>query len=167
MRNYNGDGISFQQSNDVTVSRCVSEDNTSLGIHPGSGSRPTVRGCAARNNGEDGLFLCWRVRHGLFEDNALEANGRYGISIGHKDTDNLFRHNQIRGNKEEGVYFRQETLGMAGHRNRLENNVIENNGLSGEVAGVRIRGETKDVVLKSNVIRTRDPPRPGARSLES
>ncbi len=158
VRNYNGDGISFQQSNDVTVSGCVSDGNTSLGIHPGSGSqRPTVRGCTARNNGEDGLFLCWRVRHGLFEQNVLEANGRYGISIGHKDSDNLFRHNQVRGNKEEGVYFRQESLGMAGHRNRLENNVIENNGLSGEVAGIRIRGETHDVVLKGNVIRDTRP----------
>jgi hypothetical protein len=111
----------------------------------------------ARNNGEDGLFLCWRVRHGVFEQNVLEANGRYGISIGHKDTDNLFRHNQVRGNKEEGVYFREESLGMAGHRNRLENNVIEDNGLSGEVAGIRIRGEAKDVVLKSNVIRDTRP----------
>jgi len=158
VRNYNGDGISFQQSNDVTVSRCVSEGNTSLGIHPGSGSqRPTVRGCTARNNGEDGLFLCWRVRHGLFEQNVLEANGRYGISIGHKDTDNMFRRNLVRGNKGEGAYFREEGLGMAGHRNRLENNVIEDNGLAGEVAGIRIRGETKDVVLKSNVIRDTRP----------
>jgi hypothetical protein len=158
VRNYNGDGISFQQSNDVTVSRCVSEGNTSLGIHPGSGSqRPTVRGCTARNNGEDGLFLCWRVRHGVFEENVLEANGRYGISIGHKDTDNLFRHNQVCSNKEEGVYFRQESFGMAGHRNRLENNVIEDNGLSSEVAGVRIRGEAKDVVFKGNVIRDTRP----------
>jgi len=158
VRNYNGDGISFQQSNDVTVSHCVSENNASLGIHPGSGSqRPTVRGCVARNNGQDGLFLCWRVRHGVFEENVLEANGRYGISIGHKDSDNLLRHNQVRGNKEEGVYFRNESLGMAGHRNRLENNLIENNGLRGEVAGIRIRGQTRGVVLKNNVIRDTRP----------
>jgi polygalacturonase len=154
VRNYNGDGISFQQSNDVTVEHCVSENNASLGLHPGSGSqRPTVRGCVARNNGDDGLFLCWRVRHGLFEENVLEGNGRYGISIGHKDSDNLLRHNQVRGNHEDGVYFRNETLGMAGHRNCLEANVIENNGVKTPVAGVRIRGETKGVTLKSNIIR--------------
>ncbi|MHC4282337.1 MAG: right-handed parallel beta-helix repeat-containing protein, partial [Planctomycetota bacterium] len=35
VRNYNGDGISFQQSNDVTVLDCICEDNASLGIHPG------------------------------------------------------------------------------------------------------------------------------------
>ena len=45
MRGYNGDGISFQQSNDVTVVDCISEDNTDLGFHPGSGSqRPVLRG---------------------------------------------------------------------------------------------------------------------------
>jgi hypothetical protein len=83
VRNYHGDGISFQQSNDVEVRSCVSEDNTGLGLHPGSGSqRPIVRECVARRNGEDGLFLCWRVRHGLFEKNILENNGRFGISIG-------------------------------------------------------------------------------------
>jgi hypothetical protein len=158
VRNYNGDGISFQQSNDATVSRCVSENNTSLGIHPGSGSqRPTVRGCVARNNGEDGLFLCWRVRHGVFDQNVLESNGRYGISIGHKDTDNVLRHNQVRGNKRDGVCFRDESLGMAGHRNLLEQNVIENNGLAGEVAGIRIQGETKEIVLKNNLIRDTRP----------
>jgi hypothetical protein len=59
VRNYNGDGLSFQQSNDVLVEDCVSEGNAGLGMHPGSGSqRPVVRGCIARNNGEDGLFLC-------------------------------------------------------------------------------------------------------------
>jgi hypothetical protein len=111
----------------------------------------------ALNNGGDGLFLCWRVRHGLFEDNVLEGNARNGISIGHKDTDNLLRNNQVRNNAEEGVYFRDESLALAGHRNRLENNLIENNGQKKEVAGVRIRGATRDVVLKNNRIRDTRP----------
>src|ERR1051325_6125198 len=129
VRNYHGDGISFQQSNDVLVQGCVSEDNAGLGLHPGSGSqRPIVRECTARRNGEDGLFLCWRVKHGLFERNILENNGRYGISIGHKDTDNLLQNNQVRSNQQDGVFFRNEAEGMAGHRNRLENNVIQNHG---------------------------------------
>ncbi len=153
-RNYNGDGISFQQSNDVTVIDCICEDNASLGIHPGSGSqRPVVRGCIARRNGTDGLFLCWRVRHGLFEDNTLEENGQFGISIGHKDSDNIFARNLIRLNRQDGVCFRNESLGMAAHRNRLEENVIENNGAGGQAAGIRIRGQTNDLVFKNNVIR--------------
>ncbi|MBI2929728.1 MAG: right-handed parallel beta-helix repeat-containing protein [Verrucomicrobia bacterium] len=154
VRNFNGDGISFQQSNDVLVERCTSEGNTSLGLHPGSGSqRPTVRACVARHNGEDGLFLCWRVRHGVFEENLLEANGRFGISIGHKDSDNLLRRNQVRLNEEAGVCFRNESVGMAGHRNRLEENVIENNGVKKEAPGIRVRGETKDLQFTGNVIR--------------
>ncbi|MHC4680251.1 MAG: NosD domain-containing protein [Planctomycetota bacterium] len=158
VRNYNGDGISFQQSNDVTVIDCVSEGNASLGIHPGSGSqRPRVRNCIARNNGTDGLFLCWRVRHGLFADNLLEANGRFGISIGHKDSDNLLRSNVVRSNHQDGVFFRNETLGMAAHRNCLEDNVIENNGAGGQAAGIRIRGQTHDLVFRNNVIRDTRP----------
>ena len=154
VRNFHGDGISFQQCNDVTVLACVSQGNVGLGLHPGSGSqRPAVRECIARNNGEDGLFLCWRVKHGVFEKNLLEGNGRFGISIGHKDTDNLLRDNQVRGNHEDGVFFRNETEGMAGHRNRLENNVIENNGTKSDVAGIRVRGETRDLILKNNIIR--------------
>lgn len=154
VRRYNGDGISFQQSNDVTVSGCRCEDNAQLGFHPGSGSqRPTVRDCVARNNGTDGLFLCWRVRHGLFENNLLEGNGRYGISIGHKDTDNLLQRNRVLGNGRDGVYFRDESFGMAAHRNRLKENVIENNGSEGEAAGIRIRGETEGLVLENNTIR--------------
>jgi parallel beta-helix repeat protein len=159
VRNFNGDGISFQQSNDVLVENCISEGNAGLGLHPGSGSqRPTVRGCIARRNGEDGLFLCWRVRHGLFEKNILEDNGRFGISIGHKDTDNLLQENEVRGNHEDGVFFRNESEGMAGHRNRLEKNLIENNGAHGEAAGIRVRGETRELVFRNNIIRdTRQP----------
>jgi len=159
VRNYNGDGISFQQSNDVLVENCVSENNRGLGLHPGSGSqRPVVRGCIARHNGEDGLFLCWRVRHGLFEKNLFEDNGRFGISIGHKDTDNLLQENEVRGNHEEGVFFRNEAEGMAGHRNRLERNVIENNGVQNNTAGIRVRGETHDLVFRKNIIRDTRPP---------
>ncbi len=150
VRNYNGDGISFQQSNDVIVEDCVSEDNAALGLHPGSGSqRPTVRRCIARRNGTDGLFLCWRVRHGLFEDNLLEENGQFGISIGHKDSDNLFRRNTSRLNKQNGLFFRNETLGMAPHRNHFEDNTIENNG----GAEIRIRGEVNDLEFVANTIR--------------
>ncbi len=154
VRNYHGDGISFQQSNDVTVADCVSEDNTDLGFHPGSGSqRPVVRNCLARRNGTDGLFLCWRVRHGVFENNRLEANGRFGISIGHKDSDNLLRGNHVSGNGSNGVFFRDETMGMSPHRNRLKANVIEDNGRESGTAGIRIQGEPSGLIFEDNVIR--------------
>ena len=154
VRDYHGDGISFQQSNDVTVVDCISEGNSHLGFHPGSGSqRPVLRGCLARSNGTDGLFLCWRVRHGTCEDNRLEDNGRFGISIGHKDSDNLLRGNIVAGNGSNGVFFRNESAGMAPHRNRLEDNVIEDNGRDSGTAGIRIRGVPSGLRFEGNVIR--------------
>lgn len=154
VRDYNGDGISFQQSNDVTVEGCTSEGNADLGLHPGSGSqRPTVRDNLSRCNGTDGLFLCWRVRHGVFEGNRLEDNGRYGISVGHKDSDNLLRGNRIARNAENGVFFREEEPGMSPHRNRLERNVIEDNGRGAGTAGIRVRGEPSGLIFEGNIIR--------------
>ncbi|GAC1471589.1 MAG: hypothetical protein NVSMB9_17910 [Isosphaeraceae bacterium] len=154
VRNYHGDGISFQQSNDVTVTACVSEDNADLGFHPGSGSqRPVLRDCLARRNGTDGLFLCWRVRHGVFENNRLEANGRFGISIGHKDSDNLLSGNRVTRNGSNGIFFRDEAGGMSPHRNRLKDNLIEDNGRESGTAGIRIAGEPSGLSFEDNVIR--------------
>jgi hypothetical protein len=42
---------------------------------------------------------------------------------------------------------------MAGHRNRIERNVIENNGSKDEAAGIRVRGATRDLLFRNNVIR--------------
>lgn len=156
---YNGDGISFQQSNDVVVRHCLSENNAELGLHPGSGSqRPRISNCIARDNGTDGLFLCWRVRHGEFLENRLENNGRFGISIGHKDSDNLLKQNVVRLNHSNGIFFRNETLGMGPHRNRLVENLIENNGTDSGTAGIRIRGEVNELVFINNTIRDTRPP---------
>ena len=146
-RNYNGDGISFQQSNHVVLEECTARGNAQLGLHPGSGSgTPTIRQCLTEGNGSIGLFLCWRVKHGVFEDNRIRNNGGAGISIGHKDTDNVFRRNEIRNNKRYGIHFRNETEPMAGHRNHIENNIIRDNG----VAGIRIDGETHDITIVNN-----------------
>ena len=153
VHDYNGDGFSFQQSNNISIENCVSHHNAGLGFHPGSGSqRPTIRNNAAYENNDDGLFLCWRVRHGTFEGNELRGNGRYGISIGHKDSDNLLRGNTVIGNANHGVYFRDEPEYTGGHRNRLEGNKICNNGTNGKGSGIYIDGETNDTVIVGNEI---------------
>jgi parallel beta-helix repeat protein len=93
----------------------------------------------------------------VFEKNLLENNGQFGISIGHKDSDNLLQENIVRANDLDGVFFRNETIGMAGHRNQLINNIIENNGRKEPSAGIRVRGETNGLIFKNNTIRdTRD-----------
>ncbi len=64
-RNNNGDGISWQVGHDVTVENCTSENNASLGLHPGSGSqRPIMRGNTIKRN-DIGVFFCWGVKCGL------------------------------------------------------------------------------------------------------
>ncbi|MCY3021469.1 MAG: right-handed parallel beta-helix repeat-containing protein [Planctomycetota bacterium] len=156
VRDCSGDGIAFQVSDDVTVADCACEHNASLGLHPGSGSqRPVVRGNRSVGNGGDGLFVCWRVKHGLFEQNEISANKGYGISIGHKDTDNLFRGNAITGNGKAGVLFRDESEPMGAHRNVFEVNTILDNGAAETPrarAAIMVLGHTHDLVFRGNKI---------------
>jgi hypothetical protein len=126
--NYSGDGISFQQSNDVRVEDCVVERCAGYGLHPGSGSqRPVVVSCRAVENDDDGFFFCWRVRGGVAEGNWLENNGGHGMSIGHKDTDNVIRGNTLIGNRRGGMLWRGESEPMAAHRVTFENNTVRDN----------------------------------------
>ncbi len=149
VHDYNGDGISFQQSNDVAVEGCVVQRCAGLGLHPGSGSqRPTVRNCRVMENGDDGFFFCWRVRGGVAEGNWLENNGGYGMSIGHKDSDNVVRRNTIIGNKRGGVYWRAELEPMAAHRITFENNTVRDN----DGWGLFVDGETHGTIIRGNVI---------------
>jgi len=160
-RNYNGDGISFQVCHDVVVENCHSHDNADLGVHPGSGAqRPILRGNRLERNGI-GLYWCWGVKFGLAEGNRIEQNRQFGISIGHADTDNLMRNNEIIGSGEVGVLFRDDARGRDfwPNRNRLENNRIVDSG--GETGiGIDMRGKVRDVRIASNTIReTRGPAR--------
>lgn len=159
---YNGDGISFQQSNDVFISHCESAGNAALGLHPGSGSqRPLILDCHSHHNDRIGLFFCWRVRHGRFRRLRLEANGEYGISIGHKDTDNLFEDCVSTANGRYGIYFRPESEPMAGHRNTFVRCTVSDNGSSEAGAGVRVEGATRDTALIDCTIAGSDRQRVG------
>jgi parallel beta-helix repeat protein len=152
-RNYNGDGISFQITDNVQVLNCESYGHTGFGVHPGTGSpRALVKGCRIHDNAKVGLFLCWRVRHGHFEDNVIENNGLYGISIGHKDTDNLFTHNTVTGNGFSAVYFRKESLKNSGHRNTFRDNTIANNGDAKNGYGFYVEPYAGDILIANNRI---------------
>ena len=153
-RNYNGDGISFQICHDVVVENCHSHDNTDLGVHPGSGSqRPIIRGNTLERNSQ-GIFWCWGVKYGLAENNIIDDNKLYGISIGHNDTDNVMRNNQIRNSGKFGILFRDENRGLDfwANRNVIEHNLIENSG-DDDGAGIEVTGETKDIRLIGNTIK--------------
>ncbi|MGA3324201.1 MAG: right-handed parallel beta-helix repeat-containing protein [Terriglobia bacterium] len=157
-RNYNGDGLSWQISHDVLVEDCHSHDHTGVGLHPGSGSqRSIIRGNRLVDN-DQGLFWCWGVRWGLAEKNIIEGNRRYGISIGHRDTDNVIRDNDVRSSGEVGIFFRKEPeAAFQGNRNLIEKNRIL--GLTQDRGiGIDIQGQTKSVTIAGNEIRETQAP---------
>lgn len=148
-RNYHGDGISWQVCHDVVVENCLSENHSGLGLHPGSGSqRPVMRNNTLRGNGI-GIFFCWGVKHGVAEKNRLLGN-RVGISIGHRDTDNLIAGNTIQGSAETGLLFRPEPgPAFAGHRNRILGNTFIDNSPAGAPV-IDIQGPTQSITLSDN-----------------
>jgi len=139
---------------DVEVDQCYSHGNADLGIHPGSGSqRPLIHDCRIERNGI-GLFWCWGVKYGLADGNRIIDSSKYGISIGHNDTNNVMRNNEIIGSGKVGILFRDDARGTDfwPNHNVVEDNRIENSGGPDGIA-IDIRGKTKDVRLARNIIR--------------
>jgi hypothetical protein len=157
-RNYNGDGISWQICHDVVVEQCQSHDNAGLGLHPGSGSqRPIIRDNRLERN-DLGLYFCWGVKQGVAEKNYIADNRSYGISIGHRDTDNLIRDNDVLRSGKVGVLFRPERgKAFAPHRNRVDNNRIVDSGAEKGI-GIDVQGQVESIQLSKNTLReTRGP----------
>ena len=149
-RNYNGDGYSFQVCDDIRFQNCQAINNADLGFHPGSGSqRPVFRSCKSRGNSQ-GIFFCWSVSDGLAENCILSGNRRYGISIGHRDTDNIIRGCKIESNGEVGILFRKEDNEFrCGSRNLIENCMIRDNGTKKTGFGIDIQGKTEDITVRN------------------
>jgi hypothetical protein len=149
--------MSWQICHDVLVENCHSHDHAGLGLHPGSGSqRPIMRNNKVERN-EIGIFFCWGVRFGLAEHNTIEDIRTSGISVGHRDTDNLIRDNTILRSGKVGILFRDERQEFAPHRNRCERNRIVDSGPSDGI-GIDVRGQTECITLAHNEIReTRQP----------
>lgn len=159
VREYNGDGISFQICHDVVVENCDLVNNADLGVHPGSGSqRPRI----ANNRISDstyGIFFCWGVKYGLAEANTI-SRCNYGVSIGHHDDENLIINNDITASPVNGLCFRPERgEGFTAKGNRFENNRITDSGGDAGIA-VDVQGVTANNSLVRNTIReTRGPAR--------
>jgi parallel beta-helix repeat protein len=155
-QNHNGDGYSFQVCDDIQFQNCRALNNADLGFHPGSGSqRPVFRNCTSKGNSQ-GIYFCWSVSDGLAEDCTLSENTRYGISIGHRDTNNLINNCTMERNGEVGVLFRNEGVEFrAGHRNRIENCTIRDTGKDKPGIGIDIQGKTQDITIRNtNVANT-------------
>jgi len=156
VRNFYCDGIVWGISHDVLVEDCDLHDGVRLAIHSGSGSqRSIVRGNKVRHCGE-GVYFCWGAQHGLYERNVIE-DCSYGMTLGHSDSDNLIRDNDIRRSGEAGIHFRGGNKAFAPHRNRIEQNRIIDSGGEKGVA-IDINGETESVtVIKNELRETREP----------
>jgi len=155
VNDFNGDSFSWQITENITLRECEAAGGNGLGFHPGTGSdHSVVEKCVSHDNQGDGIFLCWRVQNGVFRNNTVYSNGDNGISIGHQDTDNIFENNRIFENAHHGVLFRDETEQNSGHRNSFTNNVVEDNGIKQESAGFSIGGETHDIQIARNRIRS-------------
>ena len=153
VRDFNGEGITWQITENVTVKNCEISGCSNMGLHPGTGSPNSL---IEGNNSHDnsvGMFICWRVHHSIVKDNQFHNNSDCGISTGHKDTDVVFINNHIYENGGDGVYFRNEDLKNSPHRNSFINNVVENNGTVNGGYGFYFSGNATDVLLEENIIR--------------
>jgi hypothetical protein len=157
VKDFNGEGISWQITENVTVRNSEISGSGNIGLHPGTGSPlSTIENNDVHHNEVDGLFICWRVHHSLVKGNKFHDNGRYGICTGHKDTDVLFESNHIYNNGSDGIHLRGEREANAPHRNTFLNNIIENNGVDGGGYGFSVNSPAKDLVLRQNIIRDTD-----------
>ena len=96
-----------------------------------------------------GIFFCWSVSDGLAENCVLSENSRYGISIGHRDTDNIIRQCTIERNGQVGILFRKEANEFrSGSRNKIENCIIRDNGINEQGIGIDIQGKTGDIAVQ-------------------
>jgi hypothetical protein len=147
-QNYNGDGFSFQVCDDIRFLNCKAINNSDLGFHTGSGSQRSVfQKCLSRGNSE-GIYFCWSVSDGLAENCVLSENSRYGISIGHRDTDNIIRQSTIERNGQIGILFRKEANEFrSGSRNKIENCIIRDNGSKEQGIGIDIQGKIRDITV--------------------
>ena len=151
-RDNNSDGISYQVCDDVVVEGCRCLDNTDLGIHAGSGSQRTRVMGNTITGGSVGFFFCWGVRHGVVSDNTIQ-DANVGISIGHRDTDNLIQRNTVTGSKQHGILFREHPIGRRDpHRNVFEDNAILDCGARGDCVAIEMLGTARGVTLRGNRI---------------
>ena len=154
VKDFNGEGISWQITENVSVTNSEISGSGNTGLHPGTGSPfSVIANNNVHHNDVDGLFICWRVYQSEVSGNQFHDNGRFGICTGHKDVDVLFENNHIFSNKSDGIHFRGERESNAPHRNTFINNIIEDNGTKEGGYGFSINSPAKDLVLKENTFK--------------
>ncbi len=154
VKDFNGEGITWQTTENVTVQNCEIEGCTNMGMHPGTGSpKSRILNNNSHNNAVDGMYICWRAHHSIVRGNQFHNNGRFGICTGHKDSEIIFEDNHIYENGSEGVNLRMEIPRNSPHNNTFVNNIIENNGQKEPAYGIGIYSWPENLIIKNNIIR--------------
>jgi hypothetical protein len=154
VKDFNGEGISWQITENITVRNSEISGSGNTGLHPGTGSPfSVIENNDVHHNDRDGLYICWRVYESQVKGNKFHHNGRYGICTGHKDTDVIFERNLISNNSSDGIHLRSERESNAPHRNTFVQNIIEDNGTGGEGYGFSINSPANDLLLKENIFK--------------
>lgn len=158
VRDFHGDAFSWQVSHDVVIEDCCVESVSSLGLHPGSGSqRPIMRGNTIAGC-DTGIYWCWGVRHGLAENNRISNCSRHGISIGHRDTDNIIRGNHLSSCAEAAIFFRPErSPSHTAHRVTVEDNTISCPDAPSTSSGIVVSRGVEDAIIRGNHITIAPP----------
>lgn len=147
---FHGDGVSWQTSHDVTLENCNVHDVTGTAFHPGNGSqRPIMRGNTIRSC-KSGIYFCWDVNGGIAENNHISHCATPGISLGHRDTGNIVRGNEIVECGEAGIFFQPtRSAERTAHRNCVEKNTVR---CRANAAGISVARGVEDAVLRHNTI---------------
>lgn len=148
IRNYICDGISVQGGRGATVSGNIIENCRGHGMHPGTGLADSVWiNNISRENTNDGLFFCMRVRHSVVSNNVLANNGGHGIGHigGGGDKYNVVSNNTCVGNGASGIHV------FDGSDNVITGNLCLNNSQSqpGRWPGIAVIKST-DTVISGN-----------------
>ena len=150
VKDFNGEGISWQITENVTVKNSEISGSGNTGLHPGTGSPfSTIENNDIHNNDRDGLFICWRVYDSQVSNNKMHDNGRFGICTGHKDVDVVFSKNHVFNNKSDGINLRGEREANAPHNNTFIGNTIENN----VGYGFSVNSKAHNLVLQKNIFK--------------
>lgn len=149
VKDFNGEGITWQITDKVTVRNCEISACTNMGLHPGTGSPNTIVENNKSFNNKVGLFICWRVQNSVVKNNFFANNLSSGISTGHKDSDVLFEGNTVKENGEHGIYIRDESIKNSPQRNKFIRNTIENNA----GYGFYIAANAPELLISNNIIR--------------
>lgn len=153
IQNFNGDGISWQSSHDVTVEGCELVDVRVLALHPGSGSQSPVMRKNKIHGCETGIYWCWGISNGLAEQNEISACRKNGISIGHRDVLNTIAGNRVSDCAAAAIFFRPERgREYIAHRNRVCENIIFCGVETPGPLGISLPSGLEGVILKGNVL---------------